>query len=307
MQESFLEQSYRPAIVAGMLALGFSLFLVILKAAAWFWTGSVLILASLVDSAGDFVISFINFFAIREAKKPADENHRYGHGKIEGLASVFQGAIIAGAGCFVLLEAVMRLAQPIVTTDIHIAIAVMVISVVVTLLLVWLQSKSLKKSRSLAVEADRAHYKGDIAVNISIIAILVSSYYGAPAWVDPIAAIMVALYLGFNAWTISTKGVDMLLDKEVGGDTREKIIKVILSNPQIHGMHDLRTRYNGNKLHIAFDVEMEPTLMLCEAHNVVKELEKELLVLYPHSEIMIHKDPIGETEDSRHQVKGVHI
>ncbi len=307
MQKEFLEKSYRPAIIAGLCALLVSSLLIAMKTMAWFATGSVLIMASLVDSVGDFVISTINFFAIKHAKKPADRNHRYGHGKVEGIASVFQGAIIAGAGFFVLLEAVKRLSEPGQVKDIEIAVAVMVVSVIMTLILVFIQTRMLKRSKSLAVEADQSHYKGDVAVNLSIILVLAAGYFGAPAWVDPLAAVMVAGYLGFSAWQISKKGVDMLLDREVGGDIRENIMSIVLSHKEIHGMHDLRTRYTGNHLHIAFDVEMEPDLLLCDAHKIVKDLEQELLSLYPHSEIMIHKDPIGETEDSRHQVKGVHI
>ncbi len=249
----------------------------------------------------------MNFFAIREAKKPADSQHRYGHGKVEGLASVFQGALLSGAGLFVLLEGAKKLAQPVPSENIHIAIGVMVVSVIATLFLVWIQTKSLKKTRSLAVKADQAHYKGDIAVNFSIITVLIASYYNAPIWLDPLAAVLVAFYLGLSAWQISRKGVDMLLDREVGGDIREVILSTVLSHKGIYGMHDLRTRYNGTKLHIAFDVEMQPDLLLSEAHDIVKTLESKLLDHYPHSEIMIHKDPIGETEDSRHQVKGVHI
>ena len=112
MQREYLEKSYRPAIFASLFALCVSFILIILKGVAWLWTGSTLILASLADSTGDFIISLINFIAIREAKKPADSQHRYGHGKVEGLASVFQGALISAAGFFVLLEALKRLAQP---------------------------------------------------------------------------------------------------------------------------------------------------------------------------------------------------
>lgn len=307
MQKEFLETSYRPAILASLFALCTSFSLIILKGIAWLWTGSTLILASLADSTGDFIISFINFIALREAKKPADHQHRYGHGKIEGLASVFQGSLISAAGFFVLLEALHRLAQPMPVHNISIAIGVMVISIIFTLVLVWMQRRSMKKSYSLAIEADQAHYKSDIIVNVGIIIVLGSTYFGAPVWIDPFASIFVSVYLGFNAWHIAKKGVDMLLDREVGGDTREKITKIVLSHAGIHGMHDLRTRYNGQKLHVAFDVEMEPDLLLCNAHKIVKDLEEQILKLYPNSEIMIHKDPIGETDDSRHQVKGVHI
>jgi ferrous-iron efflux pump FieF len=306
MNEKTLAQHYKPAILAGGAAITISLILTLCKAGAWLVTGSAVIMASLVDSLSDLAISAINFFAIRQAMKPADADHRYGHGKVEGLAALMQAAFLSAAAFFILLEAMQRLVQPQEVTDHLIGFAVMALSATLTLVLLLIQTRSLKKTRSLAVEADRTHYAGDFFSHFGVIIILAVDYFGGPAWVDPLGAIGITFYLALCAWGVGKKGTDMLLDREAPGDIREKIITTVLAHEGIHGMHDLRTRQYGMKLHIAFDVEIKPDLLLCEAHAISKEIEEELLGLYPHAEIMIHKDPIGDTDDSRHQVKGVH-
>ncbi len=263
-------------------------------------------MASLIDSLSDVVISSINFLAIRKAMEPADSNHRYGHGKIEGLAALIQATFLAAAAFFLLLEATQRLLHPAPITDHSIAAIVMGASILLTIGLVYIQNKILQKEEYLSVEADKAHYTGDIASHIGILLIIGVDYFNGPSWVDPIGAIAITIYLSFTSWNIACKGVDMLLDREAPGDVREKIIQIVLSHPHIHGIHDLRTQRYGIKLNISFDVEINGDLSLKEAHDITKEVEDSLLEEFPHTEIMIHKDPLGEIEDSRHQVIGVH-
>ena len=296
----------RAAIRAGIAALLISSCLIVMKTISWFITGSAVILASLADSISDAAASLINFWAIRQSLKPADEEHRYGHGKIEGLAALFQACFIGAAGFFVLMESLKRLVEPDPVNAHSVAIIVMVLSIIMTAGLVWFQGRSLKHANSLAVQADRAHYSGDLAANIVVIAVLVGDWFGGPVWLDPLGAIAVTVYLGFSAWHIGRGGVDMLLDREVSGPVREKILKTVLSHERVKGMHDLRTRNHGMTLHISFDVELGPKLLLCEAHAITRELEENLLKDFPNAEIMIHKDPAGDTDDARHQVKGVH-
>jgi ferrous-iron efflux pump FieF len=277
-----------------------------LKTLAYLSSLSATVLASLIDSLIDLVISLLNFLAIRHAMKPADADHRYGHGKVEGLAALFQAAFLASGGFFILLEAMQRLINPVAMNAHFFAGSIMGISLLMTLFLVAVQRMSLKKSPSLAVEADKMHYMGDVVMYLGILAVIAGDYFGAPAWIDPLGAIAITVYLGLSAYKIAKKGIDMLLDREVSGEVREKIITTVLSHQQIHGVHDLRTRAHGLAMHISFDVEIDPKLMLCEAHAITKELEAELLHHFPNAQIMIHKDPIGDTEDSRHQVAGIH-
>jgi ferrous-iron efflux pump FieF len=153
----------------------------------------------------------------------------------------------------------------------------------------------------LAIESDQAHYSTDIALNGSVIAALAVSYYNGPYWVDPLCAIAVAAYYVYAARKIALKATDMLMDKELPEAVRSRIREIIQKHPDILGYHDLRTRKSGMILHISFDVEIDPDISLREAHGYVRALELDILVDYPYAEIIIHKDPFGDTHDPRHQ------
>lgn len=295
------------ALVAGVASIATVAILIFIKAFAYVMSGSAAVLSSLIDSVMDAVVSLINIMAIRYSLKPADHDHRYGHGKVEGLAALFQSAFIAGAGVFLVFESLDRLARPEPSSESLTAIAIMFISILLSGVLVLVQKVSLKYAPSLAVEADSAHYSGDIAINAGVVAILLCLHYGAPGWVDPAFAIIVAAYLGYTAYTVAMKGIDMLLDRELPDDMRAQIIDIINRHPDAIGAHDLRTRRTGMDINIAFDLEIDPDKSLRTAHAIAIDIEQQILKLFPNAEIMIHKDPAGVPHtDSRHPNSGVH-
>ncbi len=280
--------------------------LLVLKASAYAGSGSASVLASLIDSALDASVSLMSLLAIHYSLRPADSNHRYGHGKAEGLAALFQAAFIGGAGVFLLLESLVRFSQTNELRGSGMVINVMVISSALAAALIVVQKYTLKQAPSLAVEADKEHYAADIAVNIGVIAVMVALKHGSPAWIDPVFAAVVALWLGITARNVAGKGLDMLLDRELPDNVRATIATKILAQKHVLGLHDLRTRRSGMKTLISFDIEVDPLLSLHDAHEITRVVEHALLADFPLSEIMIHVDPFGDTEDSRHQVAGVH-
>jgi ferrous-iron efflux pump FieF len=294
------------ALLAGGLALGTVVILIAIKVWAYLDNGSVSVLASLIDSIVDAGASLIMFLAIRYSLKPADSEHRYGHGKVEGLAALFQAAFIGGAGLFLLLESLSRFASPVAFNDTGRAITVMMISTLISIALIAAQTFILRSAPSLAVESDRAHYSTDVVVNLSVIGVLIALQNGAPGWIDPLFGVVLALYLGLTVKTIAGKGLDMLLDRELPGSVREQITSKVLSHQHVLGMHDLRTHKSGMRVFISFDMELDPSLLLYNAHEIVREVEHELMIEFPNAEILIHVDPYGDTHDTRHHVAGVH-
>jgi ferrous-iron efflux pump FieF len=281
-------------------------FLIVLKTLAYLDNGSVSVLASLLDSVVDAGASIITFMAIRFSLKPADSEHRHGHGKIEGLAAFMQAGLIAGAGFFLLLESFYRFKGAPPPGDLSLAIPVMIVSVFISGLLIAVQKYSLRHAPSLAVESDYAHYANDIIVNGGVIAVLWLQSMGAPVWVDPVFGIVIAIYLGFSSFTITRKALDMLLDRELPDDIREKITQIVFAHPKVLGMHDLRTYKSGMRVFMSFDVELDPSLLLYTAHEIVREVEHDLLLSFPNAEILIHADPYGDTFDTRHTLADVH-
>ncbi len=290
----------RYAYIAAGITLSLVFVMLLCKSWAWVETGATSVLASLLDSLMDVGISAMNLMVIRFALKPADEDHRYGHGKAEGIAALFQAAFITGIAVFLLLESVRRFLQPEAIESFNLAIAVMTLSMLVSVVIVTVQKLCLKKAPSLAVDADSAHYTSDIFVNGGTIITLLALKFGAPLWADPLFAVLIVIYLLFTVRDIGGKAVNMLMDRELPDDTRREITRTLLKHKDAHGVHDLRTREVGMRWNIAVDVEMDPHRPLCEIHKSVREMEEELIAKYPQAEVMIHMDPVGDTHDSRH-------
>lgn len=294
----------RYAMFASFWALGTVSVLILIKGYAYWLSGSAALLATLTDSFTDAAMSGAMLMALRYSLKPSDNSHRHGHGKMEGVGALFQAACLIAAALFLIFEGLQRVAEPQVVTRHVLGIGVAGVAIALSIILVAVQNYCLKKAPSLAVESDQAHYTTDIALNGSVIAVLVVDYLDGPYWVDPLSAIAVACYYAYAARKIFFKAMDMLLDHELPDAVRSRIKDTIRRHTDILGFHDLRTRKSGMVIHISFDVEIDPQLSLQDAHALTRALELDILTDYPYAEIIIHKDPYGDTHDTRH--KGVH-
>lgn len=294
------------SLLAGYAAITVVFLLICIKAWAYFATGSVSILSSLIDSVVDSLVSVMALMSIFYAHRPADEDHRWGHGKMEAVSALMQSAVITGGGAFLVFESIGRLMNPVEMQQHTIGVAVIVISIILSIALVHIQRRALRVYKSLAVEADSAHYGSDIVVNIGVLSVVVASSYGAPVWLDAAFAFIIALFMAYLAKGIAFKALAMLMDKELPQQQRDQIISIIEAQDGVLGWHDLRTRNNGYHTVIAFDLEADGDLTLKAAHDIAKAVEEGILETFPNSEIFIHMDPQGDTDDARHRVKGVH-
>lgn len=271
--------------------------LIAAKLVAWLVTGSVAILSTLVDSLVDVAASTINLLAVRQALQPADQEHRFGHGKAEALAGLGQAAFIIGSGCFLLIEAVGRLVEPRPVTEEAVGIAVMVFSIVLTLGLVAFQRHVIRTTGSVAIAADSLHFRGDVLMNLGVIVSLAfAATWGWP-WFDPIFAIGVVAYLGWSAWKIAAGALDILMDRELPDAARERIRSIVMAHPEVRDMHDLRSRRSGTDTFIQLHLELDGNMSLHDAHEISDAVEAELLDAFPGAEVLIHQDPAGLVED----------
>jgi len=281
---------------ATALSVGIALTLVVTKLAAWWVSGSIALLASLADSALDLAASLTTFFAVRYAAAPADAEHRYGHGKAEAFASFLQSLFIALSAGWLLYEAGQRIINPQPVTHGAWALSVMVLSIVLTTVLIWAQSRAIDKTGSVAVTGDRAHYVADLASNLVVMVGIVLAAFFAVTRADPIIAILVALWLFWSAWGVARGALDHLLDHELPDEERAKIKALALEDKRMLDVHQLRTRAAGPLVHIQFHADMDPDLTLDQAHKILVACEKRLLSVYPAADILIHPDPHGRAE-----------
>lgn len=267
-----------------------ALVLIALKLATWLWTGSVSMLASLVDSAMDAIASLINLLAVRYSLVPADDEHRFGHGKAESLAGLAQAAFITGSAVFLLLHAIDRILHPLPVQRTTLGIAVIIFSLALTLALLNYQRYVIRHTGSVAIRADALHYATDVFSNLGVIAALLLAQLGFPVF-DPIFAIAIAGYILFGAWRIGRDSLDHLMDRELDGAVREQIKRLALAHEAVRGIHELRTRQSGQMSFIQLHLELDPLLTLAEAHAIGDTVEAEIRAAVPAADVIIHQDP----------------
>lgn len=262
------------------------------KTWGWDQTQSVSLLASLIDSTMDSAASLINFFAIRYAMAPADKEHRFGHGKAEALAGLAQALLILVSIGLLLTQTLGRLWHPLVVENTPMGISIMLVSMALTGALVVFQWYVVKRTQSNAIKADSLHYTSDFLMNFGvIIALLLASigYHGA----DPYFALSIGAFVVYSAWGIAQSAFHLLLDHELSDEQRHLITQLALTQPQVIGMHDLRSRQSGHMQFIQLHLELQENMLLLEAHDVAEALEHRIMAVFPYADVIIHLDPVS--------------
>jgi ferrous-iron efflux pump FieF len=278
-------------------SVGVACTLIVVKLVAWLLSDSVSLLSTLIDSLLDAAASMLNLLAVRHSLTPADREHRFGHGKAEPLAALGQSAFIAGSAIFLVIQAGHRIVVPRPLEHTDIGIGVMLFAIVVTFALTRFQAYVVRKTGSVAIQADSLHYVGDLLVNGTVIvALLLVSELGF-LYADPLFGIAIAGYIIWNAWQIARGAYDMLMDRELPDEERQRIERIVRAHPQVMDMHDLRTRTSGRQSFIQVHIEMDGGLSLYRAHEIADQVEAELQAAFPEAEVIIHQDPHGVEED----------
>lgn len=286
MNQSYGRLVSRAAIAATVMASS----LLVIKIIAWWYTGSVSILAALVDSLVDIAASLTNLLVVRYSLQPADDEHTFGHGKAESLAALAQSMFISGSALFLFLTGFQYLARPEPMTAPGIGVVVTVIALLCTVILVTFQRWVVRKTHSQAVRADMLHYQSDVMMNGAILIALGLSWYG---WhrADALFALGIGVYILYSALRMGYEAVQSLLDRALPDAERLEIFEIVTRWPGVSGAHDLRTRQSGPTRFIQIHLEMDDNLPLVQAHLVAEQVEQAILQRFPGSDVIIHQDP----------------
>lgn len=278
---------------AAFASIGVALLLVALKGYAAWATGSTAMLGSLADTALDLIASLATLAGVWVAAQPSDDNHRFGHGKAEALAAMFQVVVISLSALGIAARAVEQFVAGGRTQAAGEGIGVSVIAIAATLALLGWQRHVIRRTGSLAIRTDHLHYQSDLLLNLAVIAALALDQYGGIDGADPLLGLGIAAWLGWNAWGASQQAVEQLMDREWPEDKKERFLEVVARHPELRGVHDMRTRTAGNRDFVQFHVWVDGNMTVRHAHRVMDEIEAKLLVEFPDVEILIHPDPEG--------------
>lgn len=279
--------------VAARTALLGATLLAAVKLATAIATGSLALLATFVDSLADVFTSGLNAVALRIAERPADEDHAYGHGKAESLAGLFQGAVIAGSGVALLVEAVRRLVVGAVVTHSEWGVAVLAFAIAVTGLIVWRLRRALRQVDSLALRAEWAHYATDFAVNGAALAALAVQWLAPQVtWADPVASAAIAVYITRAGASIFRESVDVLMDKELPeADVIARIATALRGFPEVVGFHSLRTRRSGPVKFVDLHLDIDRDLSFARAHALAERAIVAIEGAIAGATVWVHADP----------------
>jgi ferrous-iron efflux pump FieF len=284
----------RAKVRAAQLSILAAGFLIMLKSVTGYLTGSISVWASLLDSTMDIFASVINFFAVRAAARPADEDHAYGHGKAESLAGLFQSLVIAASGLFLIWEAIRRIISTHPTSSEWIGVVTMIIAVLTSAALVRRLRRVARETESPALFSDSLHYATDIYTNggalLALAIILLTGWF----IIDPLISIAIALYILWSAFNVGHDAVDILMDKRLPVDVDEQVARIVgdFREQGVIGFHDLRTRRSGSQKFIDLHLEMERDKRLEDAHRVAVSVLRAIEAEIPRSHVQIHTDPV---------------
>jgi ferrous-iron efflux pump FieF len=285
----------RASAVAVLTALA----LVATKAAVYALSGSVVLLASLVDSALDVLASGTNWLAIRWATSPPDAGHCFGHGKAEALSGFAQSVVIAGSASFVAYEAASRLLSPRPLAAGAAALAVLGVSAGATVALVAYLGRVSQATGSLAVRADNLHYQTDLAINLGAALAVAIAAYGGPLWVDGAAGLLIALYVGRSALQIAKSALEQLMDAELDAESRANILRLTSEVSGVRSAHSLRTRKAGPVLHVQLSLELPAEWPLAQACRVADEVRARIGGQYPGADVVCQLLPFEKGQRSQ--------
>ncbi len=265
--------------------------LIVAKAIAWWLSGSVSMLAGLTDSALDGITSMLNLLAVHYALRPADDDHRYGHGKAESLAGMAQALFIGGSAVLIAFQAYERLHDPQPLGAPWLSIGVIVFSLLLTAALLVLQHRVIKQTGSNAVRADSLHYRSDMLLNGSILIALILAGFGFDQ-LDAWFGLGIAAYILWSAIQIARESFSVLMDEELPTDVSQHMLELACGVPGVLGAHDLRTRISGNHWFVQLHLELPGELTLSVAHGISDQAADAIHKAYPRAEVLVHADPI---------------
>ena len=281
---------------AAFASVSLAIILALIKFYAFLKTDSLAVFSSFVDSITDLFASMVSFIAVYFSTKPATSNHRYGYGKTEALSALLQAVFVGVSGFFVISDGIKRLIHPVEIMQTSFGVWIMLFSIFATFLLVVYQTYVANKTQSLAIKADRAHYTVDFLTNSAVVISLLLVHFFGFVYFDVIAALFISSYLLYNAYVLAKEAIEMITDKELPGEIRKNIEKIVKNCKGVYGMHDFRSRSLGDAYYFELHLEMDGEISLSEAHELSSSVECKILEAYPNSQILIHQDPIGVDE-----------
>jgi len=255
-------------------------------------SGSMAVISSGLDSLLDTFISGMNFYAIKKASMPPDKTHQYGHGKIENFSALIESLIITGAGVVIIYNAIYGFVKNIPVKYTILDLPIMIFSLIFSFFITYVLKNAGKKTGSIALNADAAHYASDIYTNSGTILAIILTYLTGYQYFDFAFALIIGIVIVFSTLKIFLESISGLMDKSIPEEIEEKIKKMIEILPFPYaGFHKLRTRTSGNTHYIDFHLLVCRESDINKAHEIAEKFENQLKKEISGVDVTIHIEP----------------
>ena len=285
----------RRKIRAAVLSVTTAVTLAAIKFAVALASGSLVVLASAIDSMLDIVMSGLNLFAIRQAARPADAGHAYGHGKFETMASLIQALIIGGSGVWIFIESIHRLSSEAMPSLLSEGMVVLAVSVPVSWLVSVYLARVGKETASVVLQADSLHFRMDVFTNLALLAGLAAMYFFQLPRLDAVLSALVAVYIFREAILLIRQALRDALDAQLPAEVLARIEEAAhLGESEFFKIHNLRTRAIGSRKMIDFHLNVCKYLAVIDAHRITDRIEQAIKEELGDADVTIHIEPCEE-------------
>ena len=259
---------------------------------------SAAMVADAVHSLSDFVTDIVVIVFVKISGKPQDESHDYGHGKYETLATAIIGVVLFAVGVGILVNSVTGVVNAfngkVLEAPSMLALIAAAVSIVLKEILYQYTVYKGKHLNSKAVVANAWHHRSDAFSSIGTLIGIAGAIFLGERWrvLDSIAAFVVSVFIIKVAIDLVKPCVDELLEKSLSKEVEDRILSIVMTNPEVDQPHHLRTRRIGNNIAIEIHIRMDGTMPLKEAHDITKKIEASLKNEFgPSTHIGIHMEP----------------
>jgi cation diffusion facilitator family transporter len=267
-------------------------FVLVLKAVVGLMTGSIAVLSDAMDSLEDVGASLFDLWSVRLSAKPADQEHPYGHGKVEGIAATAEGLLIGGGGVFIFYQAIHRLISGQAEIGVGLGLVAMIVTAFVNLGVVFHIARAAKETGSLVLTAASRHLWTNVAQAIAVITALVLVGLTGRMEFDAIVALLLSAFLVFSAARIIMGATRQIMDVRLPLDEEEVIQRALRRyEGQVVGFHKLRTRRSGHQRYVELHLIVDPKRSVEEIHTVCDGIEGDIQERLPGAEVTIHVEP----------------
>ncbi|MFO1130045.1 MAG: cation diffusion facilitator family transporter [Rickettsiales bacterium] len=270
-----------------------------IKLFSWYKTNALSLMSTLLESTLDVLTSTINYFAILFAMIPADNNHRFGHNKIENLAVLGQSIFYLFSGLFIIFLTIYKMYYGYEIENNILGIKFIIVIILFNIVTILYQRYVIQKTNSMIIKVDYIHYMTDLIAHIGV---LLSLYFSHIIIIDISISLYIGGYIIHNSISLIKIGFSGLMDEELCKADKQKIVAILRSIPEVLGAHELKTRKAGEKRFIQVHIELDPNLLLIDAHEISDKVMLKILETFPDAEILIHQDPFNLKEKQKYKL-----